>query len=386
MARRAKTAAIRNRNGRSLQALDAAQLRARARQRVLPALGTCGSPTCAGSTSRTSPTGCSARAARPPRSRTRSTRCGRSSGARSGASRWPSTRPSDLELPTPTGRPRPDRLADGGARAARRAARRGSRAVGDRVLRRPAPRRAPRAPLVDVDLAAARAAVAPLLGRREGPIEAKTAQGAGPCRSSAPSRPARRHKLRTGRAARRWCLARRRAAVRAVHGAKPRADGVEGGALTPIGLHECRHTFASLMIAAGVNAKAICDADGPRHVTMTFDRYGHLMPEVATRPASGSTPSWGTRPRALPKVGALTDSSRRSDAGPLRRSEQPRALRARGVRARPLRRRLGFVRRPGSPGRCRLQPPRRVPIRISRRTSQTAHRRTEPCAKRSGAG
>lgn len=28
-------------------------------------------------------------------------------------------------------------------------------------------------------------------------------------------------------------------------------------ALEPIGLHECRHTFASLMIAAGVNAKAL---------------------------------------------------------------------------------------------------------------------------------
>ena len=27
--------------------------------------------------------------------------------------------------------------------------------------------------------------------------------------------------------------------------------------LKPIGLHECRHTFASLLIAAGVNAKAI---------------------------------------------------------------------------------------------------------------------------------
>ena len=27
--------------------------------------------------------------------------------------------------------------------------------------------------------------------------------------------------------------------------------------LAPIGLHECRHTFASLMIAAGVNAKAL---------------------------------------------------------------------------------------------------------------------------------
>jgi len=50
-------------------------------------------------------------------------------------------------------------------------------------------------------------------------------------------------------------------------------------ALTPIGLHEARHTFASTLIAAGVNAKAITEAMGHASVTMTFDRYGHLMPD-----------------------------------------------------------------------------------------------------------
>jgi Phage integrase family len=34
--------------------------------------------------------------------------------------------------------------------------------------------------------------------------------------------------------------------------------------LEPIGLHECRHTFASLMIAADVNAKALSTYMGPR--------------------------------------------------------------------------------------------------------------------------
>jgi integrase len=48
--------------------------------------------------------------------------------------------------------------------------------------------------------------------------------------------------------------------------------------LAPIGLHECRHTFASLMIAAGVNAKALQTYMGHSSVTITFDRYGHLMP------------------------------------------------------------------------------------------------------------
>ena len=46
----------------------------------------------------------------------------------------------------------------------------------------------------------------------------------------------------------------------------------------PIGLHECRHTFASLMIAAGVNAKALRAYMGHSSVTITLDRYGHLMP------------------------------------------------------------------------------------------------------------
>jgi integrase len=48
--------------------------------------------------------------------------------------------------------------------------------------------------------------------------------------------------------------------------------------LEPIGLHECRHTFASLMIAAGVNAKALSAYMGHSSVTITLDRYGHLMP------------------------------------------------------------------------------------------------------------
>jgi integrase len=52
-----------------------------------------------------------------------------------------------------------------------------------------------------------------------------------------------------------------------------RAAGLE-----PIGLHECRHTFASLMIAAGVNAKALSTFLGHASVTITLDRYGHLFP------------------------------------------------------------------------------------------------------------
>ncbi len=48
--------------------------------------------------------------------------------------------------------------------------------------------------------------------------------------------------------------------------------------LQPITLHECRHTFASLMIAAGVNAKALSTYMGHANISITLDRYGHLMP------------------------------------------------------------------------------------------------------------
>jgi integrase len=50
------------------------------------------------------------------------------------------------------------------------------------------------------------------------------------------------------------------------------------GELADFGMHDARHTFASLMIAAGVNAKALTEYMGHSSITVTFDRYGHLMP------------------------------------------------------------------------------------------------------------
>jgi integrase len=52
-------------------------------------------------------------------------------------------------------------------------------------------------------------------------------------------------------------------------------------ALEPIGLHEARHTYASLMIAAGVNIKTISEWMGHSSVNITLDRYGHLLPGSA---------------------------------------------------------------------------------------------------------
>jgi integrase len=48
--------------------------------------------------------------------------------------------------------------------------------------------------------------------------------------------------------------------------------------LTPIRLHECRHSYAAYMIAAGVNSKALSTYMGHASITITLDRYGHLLP------------------------------------------------------------------------------------------------------------
>jgi integrase len=52
----------------------------------------------------------------------------------------------------------------------------------------------------------------------------------------------------------------------------------EAAGLQPITLHEARHSYASMMIAAGVNAKALSTYMGHAGVAITYDRYGHLMP------------------------------------------------------------------------------------------------------------
>lgn len=58
-----------------------------------------------------------------------------------------------------------------------------------------------------------------------------------------------------------------------------RADTAWAAAgLNRITPHECRHTYASLMIASGVNAKALSTYMGHANISITLDRYGHLMP------------------------------------------------------------------------------------------------------------
>jgi integrase len=66
------------------------------------------------------------------------------------------------------------------------------------------------------------------------------------------------------------------------HNAAEREAASEAGRapelLTLLTMHECRHTFASLLIDAGVNPKAIQEFMGHATIEETFSRYGHLMP------------------------------------------------------------------------------------------------------------
>ena len=58
-----------------------------------------------------------------------------------------------------------------------------------------------------------------------------------------------------------------------------RADAAwEKAELNRVTLHECRHTFASVAIAAGVNIGTVSAAMGHASVKVTWDRYHHLMP------------------------------------------------------------------------------------------------------------
>lgn len=50
--------------------------------------------------------------------------------------------------------------------------------------------------------------------------------------------------------------------------------------------HEARHMYASLMIAAGVNAKTLSEYMGHANISITLDRYGHLLPGAEQHAAS----------------------------------------------------------------------------------------------------
>ena len=60
----------------------------------------------------------------------------------------------------------------------------------------------------------------------------------------------------------------------------------EAGLSGRLRLHQARHSYASYLIAAGANAKAIAAFMGHSSITVTFDLYGHLMPGTEAEVAS----------------------------------------------------------------------------------------------------
>jgi integrase len=60
----------------------------------------------------------------------------------------------------------------------------------------------------------------------------------------------------------------------------------EAGLTERLRLHQARHTYASFMIAAGVNAKALSAFMGHSSIKVTFDLYGHLMPGTEAEAAA----------------------------------------------------------------------------------------------------
>jgi integrase len=55
-------------------------------------------------------------------------------------------------------------------------------------------------------------------------------------------------------------------------------EAAEAAGVDPPTLHECRHGYASVMIAAGVNIKALSTFMGHANIRITLDQYGHLLP------------------------------------------------------------------------------------------------------------
>jgi integrase len=87
------------------------------------------------------------------------------------------------------------------------------------------------------------------------------------------------HRLRTGRRGGDLMFGGSETSPFAPKPMQQRADDAwEEAKIARITLHECRHTFASIAIAAGVNIGTVSAALGHASVTITWDRYHHLMP------------------------------------------------------------------------------------------------------------
>lgn len=97
----------------------------------------------------------------------------------------------------------------------------------------------------------------------------------------------RKHKLATGRSGPALVFGRTAEKPFTPDVPQRRADTRwKDAKLARVGMHQCRHTYASLMIAAGVNAKTLQRYMGHSSINVTMDRYGHLFPGSEAEAAS----------------------------------------------------------------------------------------------------
>lgn len=133
----------------------------------------------------------------------------------------------------------------------------------------------------NVDLAGGKIRVVDSWDDRQGRIDPKTRTSRRSVPIPAPLRDRLlEHKLATGRGGEDLVFGPALDRPIAANTIYRRADKAwkDAGLSERLRLHQARHTYASFMIAAGVNAKALSSYMGHSSITVTFDLYGHLMP------------------------------------------------------------------------------------------------------------
>jgi integrase len=94
--------------------------------------------------------------------------------------------------------------------------------------------------------------------------------------------------------------------------AKRRA-GLEG-----VRWHDLRHTAVALAIEQGAHAKAIQERMGHASVSVTLDRYGHLLPSLGERIAEGLDSAFQAAEGASRSLATVTKMRKAQDPAPVR--------------------------------------------------------------------
>ena len=143
--------------------------------------------------------------------------------------------------------------------------------MGDRALLRPASRRVDGVAPRDIDLATGVIRVERGWDDCEGEVPPKSKHGRRKVPAPAVLRDRLAEYLLDGPEAGRVFLGVRDAYDRG-------RAAAEAAGFEPPTLHECRHGYAALMVAPGVNVKALSTFMGHANIGITLDEYGHLLP------------------------------------------------------------------------------------------------------------